>query len=97
MRFIAEYRVSDAQGSGIVVATVPFDAETVQLAQREVEKNIANSRFDEVVLFQAVSVSAAHRNVSTSSINGGPKVVIGSALMQPDTMPFKDGNTDSPQ
>lgn len=81
MRFIAEYRVNDAQGSGIMLATTAFEAETVQLAQREVEKHIANSRFDEVVLYQAVSVSSANRNVSTQPINGGPKVVIGSAFV----------------
>lgn len=79
-RFIAEYRVNDASGSGVVTALVPFEAETLQIAQREVERLIAASKFDEAVLYQAVSVSSTSRNVSTTPVNGQPKVIIGSAL-----------------
>lgn len=79
--FLVQYRLPlpDDKG-GFISAYVPFEADTIQLAQREVERVIGNSDMQEAVLFQAVKVTRASRVVNTSEVNG-QKVVIGSALI----------------
>lgn len=77
--FLAEYRLPlpDDKG-GFMTTTVKFEAETLQLAQREVERVIGNSNMEDAVLYQAVSTTKVQRTVASVSVNG-QKVVIGSA------------------
>lgn len=78
--FIAEYRLPLNDGNGGLASTFArFEADTVQLAQREVERVIDASRMEEGTLYQAVSNTKATRVVSSTSVHG-QKVVIGSGL-----------------
>lgn len=80
-QFIAEFRTSlRDETDGHIKGQMSFEADTVQLAQREVERLLKGSSADEVLLYQAVSITRAERNVSTVSVNG-QKVVIGSAYV----------------
>lgn len=80
-QFIAEFRTSlRDETDGHIRGQMNLEADTLQLAQREVERLLRGSNADEVVLYQAVSITRAERNVSTTSLSG-QKVVIGSAYV----------------
>jgi hypothetical protein len=80
-QFLAEYRMPLPDTNGGFVSTfIAFEADTIQLAQREVERVISTSGMNEAVLFQAVKQTKASRVVASSDMSSGPKVVIGSGL-----------------
>jgi len=84
--FIAEYKtcVPDGKG-GFVSLMTPFEADTIQLAQRQVESVIATGCMETATLYQAVKEISAKRVVSSCEMGGGKGVVIGSALLQGDS------------
>lgn len=90
MNFIAEYRTALPDNKGDYLRTyVPIEAETMQLALKEVERTVNHGSADEAVLYQAMRVTKASRVVSSIEASGA-KVVIGSAYNP------GPGNTDQP-
>lgn len=79
MNFIAEYRTALPDNKGNYLSTyVPIEAETLQLALKEVERTVSHGNAEEAVLYQAMRVTRASRVVASSNASGA-KVVIGSA------------------
>lgn len=85
--FLAEYKTAlpDSAG-GFISNFMPFEADTLQLAQREVERVVNTTNIDHAILYQAIKVTRASRVVSTTEMLNSPKVVIGSALEGSNTV-----------
>lgn len=82
--YLAEYKTCLPDGKGgFVSVMMPFEADTIQLAQRQVEGVIATGCMETATLYQAVKEVSARR-VVTSCEMGGKGVVIGSALVAGD-------------
>ena len=79
--FLVEYKtcVPGQDGKHLSVH-VPLEADTLQIAQREVERVVASGCVDEAVLYQPVKVISATRVVNSTEMSG-KGVVIGSALL----------------
>lgn len=71
MRFVVEYRNKLNVGEGLVLPSLnSIEAETLPLAQREVEKVLATGATDEAVIYEPRRVLKASRTISTSDIHG---------------------------
>ena len=70
-RYIVEFRCkANSNDPNILPSLNAFDAETLPLAQREVEKTLASGIADEAVLYAPMRVLQAARVVTISDMTG---------------------------
>ena len=91
--YLAEYKTCVPGPDGTFVSVhVPIEADTLQMAQREVEKVLASGCAEEAILYQPAMTTRAARVVTSTSMSGSKTPIIGSALQGPpavDEAPVK--------
>jgi hypothetical protein len=70
-QFVVEYRTRIPAGDGNFLPSLnPVNAETLQIAQRDVERVLASGAADEAVIYQPVRVVRASRTVTSTALAG---------------------------
>lgn len=68
--FVVEFRVKNGPSNEVMPSLQAIHAETLPLAQREVEKTLASGTADEAVIYEPVRVLRASRKVEVTDMRG---------------------------